>query len=65
MDQDQGGALHPLDDVGHGEGLAAAGHAEKGLLVIPLLEPLDELFHRLGLVAGEPEVGDDSKRRHA
>ena len=64
VDQDQGGALHPLDDVGHGEGLAAAGHAEKGLLVIAVLKPLDEVFHRLGLVAGESEVGDDFERWH-
>ena len=52
---DQGGALHPLDDVGHGEGLAAAGDAQQGLVLIALLQPLHQLIHRLGLVAGHPK----------
>ena len=35
--QHQGGTLHLLDDLGHGEGLARAGDAQQGLLVQPRL----------------------------
>src|SRR4030042_1554220 len=32
MADDQGGPLHPLDNIGHGAGLAASGNAEECLL---------------------------------
>src|SRR4030042_1947831 len=64
VSDDKRGALHALDDIGHGEGLAAAGHAEESLLLIVLLKPLDKPFRCLGLVAGEFEIGDDFERRH-
>ena len=35
--QHQGGPLHRLDDLGHGEGLARTGDAKKGLLIQTVL----------------------------
>ena len=52
----QRGALHPLDDVGHGEGLAAAGHAHEGLPVGALDNAVDQAIHSFRLVAGHAEV---------
>ena len=43
---------HPGDDVGHRERLARAGDAEQGLVRLLVVQPLDQLLDRLGLVAG-------------
>ena len=40
------------DDVGHGEGLARAGHAQQGLVRQAVLDALDQLGDGLRLVAG-------------
>ena len=48
--QDQGRALHRLDDLGHGEGLAGAGRAEQDLVALLALETLDQFGNRLRLV---------------
>ena len=55
---DEGGALEFLDDVGHGEGLAASGDAHEGLVNHVAARAVDNLFDGLGLVAGGAEVGD-------
>jgi len=56
---DERGLPVPGDDLRQGERLAGAGDAQKGLLLQPLAEPVDELVDRLGLVAGRLEVGDE------
>ena len=45
-------ALHALDHVGDGEGLARTGHAQQRLVREALLEPFDQLRDRLRLIAG-------------
>ena len=60
----QGGSLNPLDDVGHGEGLTAAGDPQQRLVPVAALQPLDQLVHRLGLVAGREKVRHDLERWH-
>ena len=50
--QHQGGLLHPLDDLGHGVGLAGAGDAQQGLLLDPQLHAPGEHVDGLGLIAG-------------
>ena len=50
--QHQRGALHLLDDLGHGVGLAAAGDAQQHLLTQAVLQSLRQLFDGLRLVAG-------------
>ena len=50
--QHQRGALHLLDDLGHGVGLAAAGDAQQHLLAQAVLQSLRQLFNGLRLVAG-------------
>ena len=62
--QDQGGALDLFDDLGHGKGLAGAGHAQKRLLVQPQLDPLGQGFDGLRLVPGGGVVADDLKVWH-
>jgi len=62
--QDQGWPLHPLDDVGHGEGLAAAGDPQQRLMAIAPHKPLDKLLRGLGLVPGRLKVGHDLKGWH-
>ena len=64
MGDDQGGPLHFLDDIGHGEGLAAAGHAQQRLVDQAFLHAIDQPFHGPGLVAGHLEVGCQLKIRH-
>ena len=44
--------LYARDDVGDGEGLAAAGDAHQRLLALSLLEPAHELVDGLRLIAG-------------
>ena len=48
------GRLHLLDDVGHGERLAAAGHTEQRLVREAVLKPVDQLLD--GLPAGRPRA---------
>jgi len=64
MADDQRGALHALDDVGHGEGLAGAGHAQERLVFIAFFQPLHELIDGLRLVASHTEIGDNLEWRH-
>ena len=47
-----GWAAHAGDHIGHGVGLARAGHAEQGLEHLAILQTLDQLRNRLGLVPG-------------
>ena len=54
----QGGTLHPLYDVGHGEGLAAAGNAQQCLGSVAPAQAFHQFIHRLGLVTGHLEIGD-------
>ena len=49
---DQCRLLHPLDDIGHGEGLAGTGDAQKGLALVAFLETFDKIGDCLRLVAG-------------
>ena len=47
----QRGPLQRLDHVGHGEGLAGAGHAQQGHLRQAILQAFDQPADRLGLIA--------------
>ena len=49
--QDQRRPLEAGDDVGHREGLAGAGDAEKGLMAVPDADRIDQSLDGLGLVA--------------
>ena len=51
MAEDEGGALHFLHDICHGEGLARARHTEQHLRFGAVKHPLGKLFDGLGLVA--------------
>ena len=55
--QDQRRALHVLDDMGHGEGLARAGDAEQDLAALAAAHAFGQFGDGLGLVAGRPEIG--------
>ena len=55
--QHHGGALHALDHVGDGEGLARSGDAEQRLVRQALAQALDELLDRLRLIARGLVVG--------
>ena len=46
----QGRPAGPGDDVGHGEGLAGAGHAEQDLVPVAALDPGRQFLDGLGLV---------------
>ena len=50
--QYQGGAVQPLDDIGHGKGFAAAGHALQRLHPVAGLDALYQGVNGLRLVAG-------------
>ena len=56
---EQGGAAGPSDDVGHGEGLAGAGGAQKHLMPVARLDGTSECLDSLRLIAGGREVTDD------
>lgn len=47
----QGWPLRFFNYFGHAESLAAAGHAQKRLVAITGLKPLDQLGNRRGLIA--------------
>ncbi len=59
MREDERGAVHLLDDLGHGEGLAGAGDAEQDLVLVSGVEAGDELGDGAGLVALRLVVGDE------
>ena len=62
--RERDGGVGPLDDVGHGECLAAAGDPQQGLIDHLLLEALNKALHGLGLVPGHLEIGRDPEIRH-
>ena len=53
-----GRPLDFLNDVGHGERFAAAGHAQHGLEDGAVIDALRQPGHRLRLIAGHLEIGD-------
>ena len=55
--QNEGRALHLLDHVGNGEGLAGAGDAEQGHARLAVVQALHETADGLGLVPGGGEAG--------
>ena len=59
MGQHQRGAVAPGDHVGHGKGLAAAGHTQQGLAAVAPLNALYQLLNGLGLVTRGGIVGDE------
>ena len=56
---DQHRPLHVLDHVGHGEGLARAGHAHQHLVFFAAAQPLGQGLDGLGLIAGGFKRGDE------
>ena len=62
--QHQRGALHLLDDLGHGVGLAGAGDALEHLFPQAQLHALGQLFDGLRLVARGGVFGMDFELRH-
>ena len=56
--------MHPLDNAGDGECLAAAGDAKERLMAIAPLKPPDEPLNSLRLVASGLEIGDNLKGWH-
>src|SRR5262249_31064289 len=56
------GSAEARDDVRHGVGLPRAGHAEQRLEREPVLQALDELRDRLGLVPSRREELVEAKR---
>jgi hypothetical protein len=61
MGNDEGGALHLLDNLGHGEGFAGPGDTQKGLVVLAPFQVLGQLLDRLGLVTRRFIVGNEFK----
>ena len=61
---DQGGAAPPLDDIGHGEGLAAACDPQKHLVGQPLIEAVGQRLDRLWLVALGGKIANELERSH-
>ena len=59
MGQHQRGAVAPGDHVGHGKGLATAGHTQQGLAAVAPLNALYQLLNGLGLVTRGGIVGDE------
>ena len=49
--QHQGRPVQTRNDIGHGEGLARAGHAEQNLFVNAVFDALDQGVDGLGLVS--------------
>ena len=56
--EDEGRALHLLDDLRHREGFARAGDAEQDLVLLVLLQTVDEFGDGGGLVTGGLVVAD-------
>ncbi len=57
--EDQGRALHRLDHLGGGEGLARAGDPKQHLVALAVFQAFDQGGDRLGLIAGRLVLGDD------
>ncbi len=60
--EDQRRALHRLDHLGHGEGLARSGDAEQNLVPLAGIGTLDQLGDRGRLIAGGRIVRDELER---
>jgi hypothetical protein len=60
----QRGALHVLDDVGHGERLTASGDAQQRLLIEALQNAPGQPFHGAGLVPSHLEIRYETKIWH-
>ena len=63
MRQDQGRTVDRLDDLGHGEGLAAAGDAEQHLVLLPFADAARE-FRDGGLLIAPRLVADGQSKAH-
>jgi len=61
---DEGGALHALDDIGHGEGLPRTGDPQEDLVRRTILIPLHEALNRPGLIPPGYKIGDDFEVGH-
>ena len=61
---DESGAVDFRDDVGHREGLAAAGNAEERLALEALLKAVGQLLDSAGLVALRHEGSCQFELRH-
>ncbi len=59
--EDEGRALHCLDHLGHGEGLARAGDAEQDLVALSGADVLDQFLDRGRLVAGGFVFADEDE----
>ena len=57
MGQHQGGPLDPLDDLGHGKGLAGAGDAQQRLLVTWSRKPFSMPLARVSMAWGWSPLG--------
>ena len=58
---DEGGTLHPLDDIRHGEGLPRTGDPQEDLMLRPPFDTTHELINRLGLIALGHKIADNFK----
>jgi len=56
--------LNAFDDIGHCEGLAAAGDAQQGLMTVTFIQTFDQFINRLRLVTHHPKVGYNPEIRH-
>ena len=65
MGDDQGGALHFLNDVRHSKGFAAAGNAQQSLLHDAGLHAGGQPRHGLRLVAGHLKIRSYGELRHS
>ncbi len=61
MSQNDGRALHLLDDVGNSERLARAGHPQQGLVRQAGLQSVHQFPDRFRLIAGGLIGGVDAK----
>ena len=50
-----------FDDVSHGEGLAATGHAQQDASFLSLFQLRNQFFNCFWLIAGRFELGVESK----
>ena len=59
--ENQRGPIGLLDDLGHGEGLAGAGHPQQHLVLLAGTQPVDKLADGAGLIALGRVAGDELK----
>jgi hypothetical protein len=57
--QDQRRAVGGLDDLGHGEGLARAGHAQQHLVPLARREAAEQFVNRPRLISLRLVAGDE------